>query len=246
MNQLIKTSHNESGDIIVSGRELHEFLEVSTRYDIWFNRMTEYGFSQGIDFIDVVQKRTTSHGRVHDMIDHHIKLDMAKEISMIQRTEKGKQARQYFLQIEKLWNSPEAIMKRALEYADRKMLELQSQIDRQQPLVAFAETCMTSDKSLLVREVAKLCSKNGIVTGERRLWQKLREWKLVFANKNEPYQEYIDRGYFEIAQGVKESSKGAFTWLTMRVTPKGQVYIINRLRKEQRAKGGYLIDSTSS
>src|SRR5690606_19739304 len=233
-------------DIIVSGRELHEFLEVGTQYTKWFDRMTDYGFEPDVDFITVIQKRLTAQGNETTFNDHHIKLDMAKEIAMIQRSEKGKQARQYFLQIEKLWNSPEAIMKRALEYADRKMLELQSQIDRQQPLVAFAETCMTSDKSLLVREVAKLCSKNGIVTGERRLWQKLREWKLVFANKNEPYQEYIDRGYFEIAQGVKESSKGAFTWLTMRVTPKGQVYIINRLRKEQRAKGGYLIDSTSS
>lgn len=110
---------------------------------------------------------------------------------------------------------------------------IQKQLEQQKPLVNFAETCMASDKSLLVREVAKMISKQGILMGERRLFQKLRDWKLIFPNKNEPYQEYIDRGYFEISQGVKETSKGSFTWLTMRVTPKGQMYIINRLKKEQ-------------
>lgn len=233
MNQLIKTTQSKSGDIIVSGRELHEFLEVDTPFRKWFPRMVEYGFVEGADYTPDIFVHPRNK---QETTDYLLKLDMAKEIAMIQRTEKGKQARQYFIQIEKLWNSPEAIMKRALEYADRKMIELQTRLDKQQPLVAFAETCMTSDKSLLVREVAKLCSKNGIITGERRLWQKLRDWKLVFSNKNEPYQEYIDRGYFEITQGVKENSKGAFTWLTMRVTPKGQIYIINRLKKEQAAK----------
>ncbi|HEY4554801.1 MAG TPA: phage antirepressor [Bacillaceae bacterium] len=136
--------------------------------------------------------------------------------------------------IEEVLLNPDTIINLAtqLKEEQQKRMVAERTLIRQQPLVAFAETCMTSDKSLLVREVAKLCSKNGIITGERRLWQKLRDWKLVFANKNEPYQEYIDRGYFEIAQGVKENSKGAFTWLTTRVTPKGQAYIMNRLKKE--------------
>ncbi|MBO1515683.1 antA/AntB antirepressor family protein [Metabacillus bambusae] len=232
MNELIKTNHNSAGEIIVSGRELHDFLEVGTQYTKWFDRMTDYGFDHGIDYLTVSQKRLTAQGNETTFIDHHIKLDMAKEIAMIQRSDKGKQARQYFLKIEKLWNSPEAIMKRALEYADRKMVELQSQIDKQQPLVNFAKTCMASEKALLVREVAKLVTKQGIVIGERRLYQKLREWKLIFANKNEPYQEYLDRGYFEISQGVKENAGGTHAWLTMRVTPKGQSYIFNRLKKE--------------
>ncbi|MBW8350736.1 phage antirepressor [Bacillus sp. IITD106] len=140
--------------------------------------------------------------------------------------------------IEEVLLNPDTIIKIAtqLKEEQQKRIEAEQIIKKQQPLVSFAEACMTSDKSLLVREVAKLCSKNGIVTGERRLWQKLREWKLVFANKNEPYQQFIDRGYFEISQGVKESSKGAITWLTTRVTPKGQAYIINRLKKELNEK----------
>ena len=232
MNQLIPTYQSENDEIIISGRDLHDFLEIGTRYDIWFNRMKEYGFVENIDYIDVVQKRTTSHGRNHNVSDHHIKLDMAKEISMLQRNEKGKQARQYFIEVEKKWNSPEMIVQRAMEIQQQKVLELTKTIEEQKPLVDFAETCMTSEQSLLVREVAKLASKQGVKTGEKRLWQKLRDWKLVFANKNEPYQEYVDRGYFEITQGVKENDKGAFTWVTTRVKPKGQAYIINRLKKE--------------
>ncbi|WP_121615253.1 phage antirepressor [Virgibacillus halodenitrificans] len=141
--------------------------------------------------------------------------------------------------IEQALLNPDTLIKLAtnLKEEQEKRLDAERQIQKQKPLVSFAETCMTSEKSILVRELAKLCSKNGIVTGEKRLWQKLRDWKLVFANKTEPYQEYVDRGYFEISQGVKETSKGAFTWTTMRVKPKGQVYIINRLIKENEEIG---------
>src|SRR5690606_18886775 len=111
MNELITTTQNESGEIIVSGRELHEFLEVKTPYKQWFDRMTEYGFQEEFDFIALAQKSVTAQGNAISLTDHHIKLDMAKEIAMIERTEKGKQARQYFLQLENMWNSPEMVMK---------------------------------------------------------------------------------------------------------------------------------------
>jgi len=120
----------------------------------------------------------------------------------------------------------------ALKDERQKRLEAEQKVEKQKPLVVFAETCMKSEKSLLVREVAKLCTKQGIKIGEKQLWQKLREWGLVFKNRNEPKQEYMNRGYFEVSQGVKESEKGTFTWLTMRVTPKGQIYIMDRLKKE--------------
>ncbi|MEK4789338.1 Rha family transcriptional regulator [Bacillus sp. FSL K6-2971] len=111
--------------------------------------------------------------------------------------------------------------------------QLQRTLQIQEPLVNFAESCMASEKSLLVREVAKLASKQGIVIGERKLFQQLREWKLIFSQKNEPYQEYVNRGYFEIAQGVREVNGSSKAWLTMKITPKGQAYIINRLKKQQ-------------
>jgi anti-repressor protein len=137
--------------------------------------------------------------------------------------------------LEKALTSPDFLIQLATQLKEEqtKRFVAEQKIQKQQPLVSFAESCMASDKSLLVRELAKLVSKQGILIGERRLYQKLRDWRLIFLAKNEPYQEYIDRGYFEVSQGVKENVKGSFTWLTMRITPKGQAYIINRLKKEQ-------------
>ena len=100
--ELIKIIERE-GRQLVSGRELHEFLEIKTKYKDWFRRMVEYGFEEEIDFIRVAQKRATNNLKnpVTTVIDHAISIDMAKEISMIQRTEKGKAARQYFINCEK-------------------------------------------------------------------------------------------------------------------------------------------------
>ncbi|MBO1514305.1 BRO family protein [Metabacillus bambusae] len=136
--------------------------------------------------------------------------------------------------IEKAITSPDFLIRLAtnLKQEQEARMLAETKLEKQQPLVNYAITCMASEKALLVREVAKLATKQGIVIGERRLYQKLREWKLIFANKNEPYQEYLDRGYFEISQGVKENAGGTHAWLTMRVTPKGQAYIFDRIRKE--------------
>ncbi|MCY8387916.1 phage regulatory protein/antirepressor Ant [Bacillus inaquosorum] len=116
------------------------------------------------------------------------------------------------------------------EQEERQQLEQTLKI--QEPLVNFAQSCMASEKSMLVRELAKLACKNGIVIGEKRLFQKLREWKMIMANRNEPYQEYIERGYFEIAQGVRDVNGTPKSWLTMRITPKGQAFIINKLKQQ--------------
>ncbi|MCM3598665.1 phage antirepressor KilAC domain-containing protein [Metabacillus idriensis] len=136
--------------------------------------------------------------------------------------------------IEKVITSPDFLIQLATnlkqEQEARKLAE--TKLEKQQPLVNFAEICMATEKSLLVRELAKLISKEGILIGEKRLFQKLREWKLIFQDRNEPYQEYVDREYFTISQGVRTSSSGSHTWLTMRITPKGQMYIIDRLKKE--------------
>src|SRR5699024_8459582 len=129
MNQLIPTQQNENNEILVTGRDLHEFLEIGTRYDTWFNRMKDYGFEQNVDYITVAQKRATAQGNMTTYHNHHIKLDMAKEISMLQRNEKGKEARQYFIEIEKRWNSPEMIVQRAMEIQKRKVQQLEQKIE---------------------------------------------------------------------------------------------------------------------
>lgn len=99
MNELIKVRCDESDTPVISGRELHGFLEVGTQYTIWFDRMVDYGFECGKDWQTVNQKRLTAQGNETTYTDHQLTIPMAKEISMLQRTEKGKLARQYFLLI---------------------------------------------------------------------------------------------------------------------------------------------------
>lgn len=101
MNQLIPTSTDEQGNILVSGRDLHEFLDIKARYNDWFERMKNYGFEENVDYTAITQKRVTAQGNRTAYTDHAMTLDMAKEISMIQRNDKGKQARQYFIEVEK-------------------------------------------------------------------------------------------------------------------------------------------------
>ena len=120
MNELITITTNEVGEPSVSGRELHEFLGVGTPYDKWLPRMTEYGFTEGRDFSTFLSESTGGRPSTN----HLLTLDMAKELAMIQRTEKGKQARQYFIRVEKDYNSPEKIMARALRIAERELSTL--------------------------------------------------------------------------------------------------------------------------
>ncbi|KAA1803611.1 hypothetical protein FXB61_005725 [Bacillus cereus] len=121
-----------------------------------------------------------------------------------------------------------------LKEEKEKLAAAQQQIVKQKPLVVFAEACMQSEQTLKVSEVAKLATKQGVKIGQRQLFAKLREWELMFKRSTEPTQPAVEKGYFEIAQGVKQKPNGeAFTWTTTYVTPKGQAYIIDRLKKEQ-------------
>lgn len=237
MNELISTTQNESGDIIISGRELHEFLEVKTNYSTWFERMSEYGFEQNTDYILLsnFEKQIGSGG--HNKIDHHLKLDMAKEISMLQRTEKGKQARQYFLQLEKMWNSPEMVMKRALQYADQKVIELQSKIEKDKHKVFLAEAIEVSPTVILVKDLATLLKQKGVDTGQVRLYEWLRGNGYLCESKaywNKPTQRSMDMGLFEIKTHIHTDSNGApQIKYTPKVTGKGQTYFINKFLGKQ-------------
>lgn len=127
MNDLIKINY-ETEQPTVSARELYEGLEIKTAFKDWFPRMTEYGFTENQDFILVAQKRATNNPKnpVTTYNDYQISVDMAKQICMIQRSEKGRQYRQYFLDLEKAWNTPEQVFARALKMADREIEKLKS------------------------------------------------------------------------------------------------------------------------
>ncbi|ELX6561642.1 phage antirepressor KilAC domain-containing protein [Listeria monocytogenes] len=156
MQELVATQQNESGDIIVSARDLHEFLEVNTKYKDWFPRMVEYGFVEGVDFLEIKSKvGAQKRARTYTQKDHHIKLPMAKEISMLQRTEKGKQARRYFLAVEAAWNSPEMIMSRALDIANQQQQQMISQLAELEPKAQYYDLVLQSPSLIKVTEIAK-------------------------------------------------------------------------------------------
>lgn len=236
-NPLIDLHEQQDGSVAVMGRELHEFLEIGTRYDMWFNRMIEYGFVENQDFGAIAQKRATAQGNITNYVDHILTIDMAKEISMIQRNEKGKQARQYFLQVEKAWNSPEMIMKRALQIADRKMMDMQRQIEANKPKVLFADSVSASHTSILVGDLAKLLKQNGIEIGAHRLFSWLRENSFLIKRKgndwNMPTQRSMDMELFEIKERTHNNPDGSIRITkTPKVTGKGQVYFINKFLSE--------------
>ena len=155
MNQLINITQNENNDQVVSGRELHEFLEVKTPYHIWFERMTEYGFTENVDFIGFEQKSSKLGGRPSQ--DHALKLDMAKEISMIQRTAKGKEARQYFIQVEK-------------EYKQQQQVPLT--LDQQIAAIATGYGSVKEELVEVKDQVADLTNRFGLPSNKAKVLQK--------------------------------------------------------------------------
>lgn len=232
MNEVIKVTVNDNHEPIVSGRQLHEALGVKTEYRKWFGRMAEYGFEENQDFARVTQKCPTPGG-LQDMTDHIIKLDMAKEIAMIQRTDRGKEVRQYFIQVEKDFNSPEKIMARALLLADKKIKKLETQIEADKPKVLFADAVSASHSSILVGELAKLISQNGCKIGANRLFAWLRENGYLIKRKgsdwNMPTQRSMEMGLFEIKETNIQHPDGHVTVTkTSKVTGKGQQYFINK------------------
>ena len=142
MNNLINITLNKNQEPVVSGRQLHQVLGVKTPYSMWFDRMVEYGFTENQDFLLNNSVKQTGRGG-HNKIDHVLKLDMAKEIAMIQRTDKGKEVRTYFIQVEKDFNSPEKIMARALLMADKKIKLLEN--ENENLLIELEEATKNAD-----------------------------------------------------------------------------------------------------
>jgi len=232
MNELINVTLNDNHEPVVSGRQLHEALEVKTKYADWFNRMIDYGFAENQDFLLLKNEQQTGRGG-HNKVDHIIKLDTAKEIAMIQRTERGKQVRQYFIQVEKDFNSPEKIMARALLMADQKVHKLEAKIEADRPKVLFAEAVSASHTSILVGELAKLLKQNGVDIGATRLFSWLRAHGYLIKRNgrdwNMPTQKSVEMGLIRVKETSITHADGHITVnKTPLVTGKGQQYFINK------------------
>lgn len=248
MNELLKINY-EAEQPTVSARDLHEALEINTRFNDWFSRMAEYGFENGVDFNLLKNEKVRLEGNrevKRDIMDYQISVDMAKQICMIQRSEKSKQYRQYFIDLEKAWNTPEQIFARALKMADQKIEKLKEtnaglleDVERMRPKEIFADAVKASTSSILIGDLAKLLRQNGVDTGQKRLFEQLRNEGYLMktgSSRNMPKQKYVANGFFQIKETVISNPDGSVRMTkTTKVTGKGQQYFLNKYLKNKEA-----------
>ena len=239
MNELIRIDMSNADRPTVLGRDLHEALEVKTAYKDWFPRMCEYGFTEGKDYSSILSNRSDGlPGKPKH--DHQLTISMAKELCMIQRNDKGKEFRQYFIKVEEAWNSPEQVMARGLRAANLMLADAQKQVaaleaarEADRPKVLFADAVSASKSSILVGDLAKLLKQNGVDIGQKRLFEWLRENGFLIrqygASWNMPTQRSMDMGLFEVKETTVTHADGHITISkTPKISGKGQTYFVNR------------------
>lgn len=237
MNEILKVDVDTQ---MVSARELHSALEVSKRFSAWFETYSNT-FIEGEDYKGAYLKvQSNQYGGEKELQDYNMTVDMAKHICLMSRTEKGKQCRQYLIDLEKAWNTPEQVMARALRIADRQIeelkshnLQLEQKIEADKPKTIFADAVSTSKTSILVGDLAKLLKQNGVDIGQKRLFDWLRANGYLIKRKgadwNMPTQKSLELGLFEIKESTHIDGNGCnVTTRTPKATGKAQIYFINK------------------
>lgn len=236
MEELIKIQVKNDRQL-VNARDLHKGLEVKRRFSAWWEQNSK-SFEENEDFTSVLTSTVVANGARKPIQDYLVTIDMAKELCMMSKTEKGKEVRKYFIQVEKDWNSPDMIMHRALEVSNSRIKlltaknqslasknkDLQDQIDRDAENVTFAKAIRYSNHSIKVRELAAILTQNGFQIGQNQLYQLLRLEHYISKHGTLPMGDKIKRGYFRVSHGVKNGH----AWSTTLVTPEGQKHIINK------------------
>lgn len=235
MNELIKVKTKEDVQV-VSARELHEVLGVKTRFSLWVKQNFKH-FRENIDFSSVVTTtQQNQYGGTKKLQDYALTIEMAKHIAMMSGTDKGYEIRDYFIKVEQAWNSPEMVMKRALEIANKKVEQLKLENKKMQPKVLFADSVAASHTTILIGELAKILRGNGINIGANRLFQWMRDQGYLISRKgtdyNMPTQRSMNLGLFKIKESTITHSNGSVSISkTTKVTGKGQQYFINKFMK---------------
>ena len=231
MEQLIKLSKNTKGENVVSARELHSFLGASERFSSWMERNFQYGFVENQDYSGCKHFNALANQLLDDFV---LTIDCAKEIAMIQRTDKGKQARQYFIECEKqlLEVSIPKTLSQALFLAAKQAetIELQAeQLRLQEPKVEFAEQILSATNSL---DFGTSCKAMNLPFGRNKMFEICRELGFLMQN-NQPYQNQIDNGNFTLLETSFIHPKSGDRILTTKtmITSKGQNYLIKNFKK---------------
>lgn len=244
MNELLNVNFDTQ---TVSARELYEQLEISKRFSAWFETNSN-GFVEGEDFSAAYLKvQGNQYGGEKEIQDYNLTVDMAKHLCLMSRTEKGKQCRQYLLDLEKAWNTPEQVMARALKIANRTIDSLKEHntkliedCERMKPKEIFADAVSASKTSILIGDLAKLICQNGCQIWQKRLFEWMRVNGYLILRKgsdyNMPTQRSMEMGLFEIKESTHLNGDGLnVISKTPKVTGKGQQYFINKFMKQAEA-----------
>lgn len=224
----------------VNSRDIHKFVGSKRQYADWIKiRLDEIGAIDGVDYVLVSQKNETNNGSTKTYI---VTLDIAKHLAMMERNEKGKQARQYFIEAEKELKakllpfdpSDELAM---LDYAKQLIIDkraLEAKIAEDRPLVSFARSVEASVDSVLIANYAKVLSEaEGVKIGQNRLFDWLRGNGYLIsasgARYNTPYQKHIDNGYFEVTTHTYAGTTGTHQKFTTKITGRGQIALARKI-----------------
>lgn len=236
MNELITINLDTQ---TVSARELHKALGIEKRFSAWFEANSK-GFVENEYFRGVyLEVQGNQYGGTQSLQDYEMSVDMAKHICLMSRTEKGKQCRQYLIDLEKALNTPEQVFARTLKMADQTINKLKSEnhalvekIEQDKPKTIFADAVSASHTSILVGDLAKLICQNGAQIGQKRLFEWLRKNNYLIksgSSRNMPQQRYLEQGLFEIKESNVQNPDGSVRITrTPKVTGKGQVYFVNK------------------
>lgn len=194
MNELLAVNFDTQ---TVSARDLHEKLGIEKRFSAWFETNSQ-GFIEGEDFTTVlVGTEVQNNGgvQIRELTDHNLTVDMAKHICLMSRTEKGKECRQYLIDLEKAWNTPEQIMARALRVAEQTISSLNTKVLEMKPKADFFDAVADSKTAISMNDVSKVLAIKGY--GRNNLFEFLRNEGILDRN-NVPYQRYVDCGWFRV------------------------------------------------
>lgn len=233
MNEIIKVNLDTQ---TVSARELHKQVGSTERFSAWFERQLQYGFVENEDYTGCKKFNALAK---QELQDYELSVDMAKEICMVQKNENARKVRQYLIELEKAWNTPEQIMARALKMADKTIEQLKTdnkaleqKIEQDKPKTIFADAVSTSHTSILIGDLAKLICQNGVQIGQKRLFEWMRQNNFLIksgSSRNMPMQRYVEQGLFEIKESNVQNPDGSVRITkTTKVTGKGQIYFVNQ------------------
>lgn len=239
MTDLIKVTTNNNVQE-VSARDLYKELGIKQRFSAWWANNSK-SLIEGIDFTSVLadtEVKNNGGTQLRPMQDYTLTMDVAKQLSMMSGTEKGREVRLYFIEVEKQFNSPEMVMARALQYSQQQMLAYDEQIkslnqviEIQAPKVEMAEKLLEApEANISMADFAKVLANYGIKIGRNTLMRELRNSGWLLQN-NTPSAKAMEREIFQVYEKVVKTSVGTKVQPVTTITPKGQEFLIKRVTR---------------